>query len=226
MTEWEAPVPTGDEIARACVRAVEVHGVASSLVHSPHFQPGVARYLEILRRWNAKMNLTAVRNPHDALERHIVDSLVASVQINRLAGGSGSGSGLVDVGSGGGFPGAVLALLMPTIKVTLVESNHKKCAFLETLRRELPLPSTTIVCARAESLVESGRQFDLAISRATLALPAWLALGARLCRPGGFVIGMEGGGTYDLPDGAQRYPYTLGSAERAIIVMEVGADPR
>jgi 16S rRNA (guanine527-N7)-methyltransferase len=93
------------------------------------------------------------------------------------------------------------------LQVTLVESNHKKAAFLEALRREVPIPNLRVRAQRMETIAEA---FDVAISRATFALPEWLEIGAHLVRPGGLVIGFEGAQTHDLPDGAERRTYAPG----------------
>jgi 16S rRNA (guanine527-N7)-methyltransferase len=121
---------------------------------------------------------------------------------------------LVDVGSGGGFPGAVLALARPALAVTLVEPVHKKAAFLEALRRELPLRNVTVRIVRAG---DCDVQADVAISRATWDLLDWLPRGVRLVTRGGLVLGMEGAEEHALPPGATRHPYALGGAKRAII---------
>lgn len=177
------------------------------------FARGLTTYWALLGEWNARINLTAVRDATDALERHALDSLIASAFIPSTT------RSLVDVGSGAGFPGAIMALARPDVAVTLVESNHKKCAFLGTLKRELPLPNLTVEAARVETLVARGASFDAASSRATLDLPDWLALGRQLAARGR-VIGMEGGEQRELPAGAHRYPYRLGASQLAIIVVD------
>ncbi len=160
---------------------------------------GLSRYLSVLLLWNRRINLTAVREPEGIVDLCFVDSLaivphiVASVRT------------LIDVGSGAGFPGAVMALARPDIAVTLVESNHKKTAFLEAVRREIPLPNLVVKSVRIESL--SPPHADVATSRATWDLAEWLAFGATLVRPGGMVLGMEGAEEHALPAGAERHPY-------------------
>jgi 16S rRNA (guanine527-N7)-methyltransferase len=177
------------------------------------FLDGLDRYAVLLERWNARINLTAIRDPHESARKHFVDSLAVVPWIPAGA------SSLVDVGSGPGFPGAVLGLARPALTVTLVESNHKKCAFLEALRREIPIPNLTVNSVRAESLPD--RQWDVAVSRATLDLPDWLALGRRLVRSGGTVLAMEGADQHALPPGATRHPYDLAGATRSIVRLEV-----
>jgi 16S rRNA (guanine527-N7)-methyltransferase len=167
------------------------------------------RYLKLLLTWNERINLTAIREPAEIIDKHFLDSLAVVPHIPPHA------RSLVDVGSGPGFPGAVIALARPFLDVTLVESNNKKAAFLSTLRRELPIANATVRAERAEGLPPG--QYDVAISRATLDLPDWLELGATLVAPGGLVIGMEGADKHQLPPGATRESYELPGAERSLV---------
>ncbi|HKA86273.1 MAG TPA: 16S rRNA (guanine(527)-N(7))-methyltransferase RsmG [Haliangiales bacterium] len=164
------------------------------------------KYVQLLLFWNRRINLTAIRNEVGIRSTHFGDSLAAAAHVP-----SGAAT-LVDVGSGAGFPGAVIALSKPELRVTLVEPNHKKAAFLEALRREVPIPNIQIIAHRVDRLAE---RFDVATSRATFPLPKWLSLGARLVRPGGLVLGFEGAQAAELPPGAQRIPYAPG---RSIIL--------
>jgi 16S rRNA (guanine527-N7)-methyltransferase len=166
----------------------------------------IDRYVDVLLFWNRRINLTAVREPDEIRARHFDDSLSGAAHVPATA------RTLVDVGSGAGFPGAVIALARPDLQVTLVESNHKKAAFLEAIRREVPVPNITIRPVRIETMVE---RFDVATSRATFPLPEWLEIGASLVVPGGIVIGFEGSQKADLPGNAIRIPYAPG---RALIV--------
>ncbi len=171
------------------------------------------RYVELLLFWNDRVNLTAIRDAGGVVQKHLVDSLSVAPHL------PGRPHALVDVGSGAGFPGAVLAVVRPDLQVTLVESNQKKAAFLKTLARELGLARLTVIARRAETLPRG--TFDVATSRATLELPAWLALGATLVRPGGLVIGMEGARRYALPLGAERREYQIAGAKRALVLLPV-----
>jgi 16S rRNA (guanine527-N7)-methyltransferase len=169
------------------------------------------RFAEELLRWNQRINLTAARTPDDAT-RHIRDCAALVEQVPADA------RRLVDVGSGGGLPAAVIALLRPDITVTALEPVHKKLAFLQHIRRVLA-PNLEPRAERLEDHVERG--YDVATSRATFALPEWLARGRALVRPGGLVLGMEGADPIDLPAGATRHPYDLDDRTRAIIVLPV-----
>ena len=173
---------------------------------------GLGRYLDLLLLWNRRVNLTAVRDAAGIVLKHFVDSLAVVPHVPAAA------RTLIDVGSGGGFPGAVIALARPDLRVALVESIHKKTAFLEALRRELPLPNVTVHSKRIE---DAGLRADVAVSRATWDLPEWLERGKTLVGPGGLVIGMEGADQHALPPGARRVPYPLGDSTRAIVLFHV-----
>ena len=182
------------------------HIILLAMTAKPIPDETIDRYIELLVFWNRRINLTAVRAPDEIRARHFDESLSAVPHVPTSA------RTLVDVGSGAGFPGAVIALARPDLQVTLVESNHKKAAFLEAVRREVPVPNMAVRAARIETVAD---RFDVATSRATLALPEWLALGARLVVPGGTVIGFEGSQQVDLPEGAVRFPH---GRTRAVIV--------
>jgi 16S rRNA (guanine527-N7)-methyltransferase len=173
------------------------------------------RYLALLTTWNRRINLTGVRDPDEIRRKHFDDSLAVVGHLPAEAGR------LVDVGSGAGFPGAVLALARPDLEVTLVESNQKKAAFLRALVRELSLANVLVEAERIEALRErEGFQpFDVAISRATFAVPEWLELGSSLVVPGGLVIAMEGAELNDLPAGAVRVELAVPGASRHLILL-------
>jgi 16S rRNA (guanine527-N7)-methyltransferase len=169
---------------------------------SPELEQHLARYLELLLFWNRKVNLTAVRDPAEIRDRHFADSLEAVRHIPDEA------RSLVDIGSGAGFPGAVIALARPALEVTLVESVRKKASFLEALRRDIPLPNVTVFAMRAEDWARCAPALpDVAISRAVWDLSEWLAKAMAFVRPGGTVLGMEGAERHELPAGATRHPY-------------------
>jgi 16S rRNA (guanine527-N7)-methyltransferase len=171
----------------------------------------LGRYLDLLLFWNQRINLTAIRDPETIIDRHFVDSLAVIPHIPADAGT------LADLGSGPGFPGAVIALARPALAVTLVESIHKKAAFLEALRREIPTPNVTVVASRAEEWARRTLAADVVISRATWDILEWLEKGRAWVKPGGTVIGMEGSVQHALPPDATRHPY--GDGTRAVIVL-------
>jgi 16S rRNA (guanine527-N7)-methyltransferase len=171
----------------------------------------LSRYAELLVFWNRKVNLTAIRDPVDIIERHFVDSLSLLPFI------PSSARSLADLGSGGGFPGAVLALARPALAVDLVESVHKKAAFLEALRRELPLPNVHVHARRAEDWSATlTAPPDVLVSRAVWDLPDWLAFAATIA-PTALILGMEAADQHPLPPGAHRHPIPHPSGRRSVI---------
>lgn len=142
-----------------------------------------ARYLDLLLKWNRRIKLTSVVEPTGIVEKHFIDSLA-------VVGELGDAKALVDVGSGAGFPGVPVAIARPSLRVTLVESIHKKAAFLEAARRELALANVEVFVGRMEELIRRERRFDVAVSRATLPPADWLREGGALVLPGGRLIAM------------------------------------
>jgi 16S rRNA (guanine527-N7)-methyltransferase len=171
-------------------------------------------YLELLARWNRKINLSGSREP-EALAGHVLDCLAL---VPHLPAGAGR---LVDVGSGAGLPGAVLAVVCPALAVTALEPVNKKHAFLATIRRELGLANFHPLAQRVEAHRGAAgfAPYDVAVSRATFALPDWLEIGASLVHESGLVLAMEGSEQNELPAGASRHRYELpGSDRRRAIV--------
>lgn len=128
------------------------------LVPPPAILPQLSTYLDLLLKWNARTNLTAIRDPEEIVRRHFGESLFAA---RHLAADTPT---LLDLGSGAGFPGVPIALLHPGIKVTLAESQHKKASFLREVVRDLGL-STEVWASRAEALPPA-RQFHTVALRA------------------------------------------------------------
>ncbi|WP_437570083.1 16S rRNA (guanine(527)-N(7))-methyltransferase RsmG [Sorangium sp. So ce542] len=138
----------------------------------------LARWLELVQGWNAKVDLTAARSADELADLMLADARLLSEHVPE-------GRRVIDVGTGAGAPGLPLALLRPDLDVTLVEPLQKRVAFLRTaigtLVQEGELKKAPRVeRARGEDLVRAGRSFEVAISRATLAPDAWLPLGAAL----------------------------------------------
>jgi len=173
----------------------------------------VLKFLILLEKWNARINLTGTRNDREIVERHLLDSMALLPHVPADA------RRLVDVGSGAGLPGAVLAMFLPDLTVTALEPIRKKQAFLSALRRELPLPNFDPHPRRVEAYLASSAfgPFDVAVSRATWPVGEWLQIGASLVRPGGVVLGMEAADATDLPPDVTRHPYQLADRTRAII---------
>lgn len=172
-------------------------------------------YLELLGKWSRRINLVAGGTEREWAERHVVDSLAV---LPHLARGVVR---LIDVGSGAGLPGAVLAMARPDLSVTSLEPIHKKHAFQSAVKRELGLGNFVPLAERVEQHCAGAAeapQYDVAVSRATFAVEEWLRRGAELVCSGGRVVAMEGKPLEALPAGVSRHPYNLGGRARAILV--------
>jgi 16S rRNA (guanine527-N7)-methyltransferase len=121
----------------------------------------LAIYLELLVRWNARTNLTAVRDPEEMVTRHFGESLFAGAVLGDFIP---SGAKVLDLGSGAGFPGLPIQLARPDLQVTLAESQNKKASFLREVVRTLGL-TTEVHAARAETMPPE-RLFDVVTMRA------------------------------------------------------------
>lgn len=107
------------------------------------------RYLDLLGKWNARINLTAIRDPEDIITRHFGESLFAAMHLFPDQAASATA---IDIGSGAGFPGVPLKIWARGLKVSLIESNQKKATFLREVARSLNLSGLTIISDRAENL--------------------------------------------------------------------------
>ena len=126
-------------------------------------------YLDLIAKWTKVYNLTAVRDPAEMLTHHLLDSLAVIAPLTRYLEQAGleQGSRLLDVGSGAGLPGVVVAICCPEIAVTCVDTVAKKAAFIKQASLELKLPQLTGLHARVESIEQP---FDVVCSRAFASL--------------------------------------------------------
>jgi 16S rRNA (guanine527-N7)-methyltransferase len=132
-------------------------GVATEEDVWPAIYSQLVIYLELIMKWNARMNLTAIRTPEEIVRRHFGESLFVGTHI-------GECGTLLDFGSGAGFPGVPIQLLRPGVRVTLAESHGKKAAFLQEVVRSLKLP-TEVWAGRVETM-PAERRFDVVALRA------------------------------------------------------------
>jgi 16S rRNA (guanine527-N7)-methyltransferase len=137
------------------------------LAAPPEILPKLSLYLDLLLKWNARTNLTAIRDPEEIVRRHFGESLFTARHI-------GPCDTLLDLGSGAGFPGLPIALLHPEIRITLAESQNKKSTFLREAARTLSLQNVEIWPARAESMPPA-RQFHTVTMRAVDNMAAAIA---------------------------------------------------
>lgn len=145
--------------------------------------PALSTYLDLLLRWNERTNLTAIRNPEQIVQRHFGEGLFAA---RVLACKLNDGSTVLDIGSGAGFPGVLIQLLLKHFKVTLAESQGKKSAFLREVVRELGVEAE-VWPARAQDLPAS-RLFHAVTMRAVDKPKQAVAEGYRRLMPGGYVL--------------------------------------
>lgn len=145
-------------------------------------------YLALIQKWNKVHNLTAVRDPEEMVTLHLLDSLSVLPHIK-------SGH-LLDVGSGAGLPGIPLALCLPDLQVTVMDSSHKKASFMRQVKAELNIPNLEVVCGRAEDY-QAEQLFDIVISRAFSDLNQFVMLTKHLCKADGQWLAMKGVHPYD-----------------------------
>jgi 16S rRNA (guanine527-N7)-methyltransferase len=178
------------------------------------------RYLALLEKWNRVYNLTAIREPERMVTHHLLDSLAILPHVR--------GPRVLDVGSGAGLPGIPLALAAPGLEVTLLDSSHKKAAFLQQAVAELALANATVVAGRIEAWQTAAR-FDTIVSRAFADLGEFASAAARLLAPGGVIAAMKGVHPHDeierLPAGFRvrevlKLDVPLLDAERHLVLVE------
>ena len=146
----------------------------------------VSLYMSLLLKWNAKINLTAVRQPQEMVTRHFGESFFAGKHL----WGTSSPNLTLDVGSGAGFPGLPCAILAPTSPVLLVESNNKKAAFLKEVIFALELKNVKVFFGRAESCTD--QDADLVTMRAVEKFESSFPVALQLVKPTGRIALMIG----------------------------------
>jgi 16S rRNA (guanine527-N7)-methyltransferase len=151
-------------------------------------------HLDLLQRWNATYNLTAVRDPSAMWLQHVVDCMAAVPSVQAALPGERRAR-ILDVGSGGGLPGIVWAVLMPQADITCVDTVGKKAAFIRQVAGTLGLPNLQARHARVETLKEPA--FDLITSRAFASLSDFTRLTRPLLAAGGQWVAMKGKPPHD-----------------------------
>jgi len=163
--------------------------VSMGIAVSPAQRARLAAHLELVAKWNRVHNLTAVRETSQMVVLHLLDSLSI---LPHLEGART----LADIGTGPGFPGIPVAIVRDDMTVTLVESSHKKCAFLQQAKTELALGNIAIACERVEQF-DPPAKFDAVVSRAFSDLSDFVAQAGHLIAPGGKLVAMKGVYPYD-----------------------------
>jgi 16S rRNA (guanine527-N7)-methyltransferase len=141
-------------------------------------------YLALLNKWNGVYNLTSLRDPLQMVTLHVLDSLAAVPAFEHA-------SNVLDVGAGGGLPGMVLAISRPDMQVSMIDTVHKKTAFLNQVKAELALRNVTVYTKRVEQL-EVKTKFDVITSRAFADLSDFVNWSGHLLQEGGRFIALKG----------------------------------
>ena len=185
---------TSDGLFEAGIAQGLSHGIESlSLNMAEPQQRQLLSYMALIQKWNKVYNLTALRQAQEILTHHLLDSLSAVSpllgHIAKTKGDANAGIELLDVGSGGGLPGVVIAICCPNIRVTCVDTVSKKAAFVQQVAASLRLSNLRGVHARVESLTGP---YDLICSRAFASLPDFVSWSVAALSDGGVWMAMKG----------------------------------
>ena len=160
--------------------------------------------MRLLAKWNRVYNLTSLATEEKWVSHHLLDSLsiIRHLPIGRM----------IDVGTGGGFPGLPVAIAEPRREVVLLDSNQKKTAFVRQAATELGLTNVSVETSRVESFLPTQR-FDVVVSRAFASLEQYYQAAAHLCKEGGLLVAMKGAMPVDeiaaLPTGTLREAFRV-----------------
>jgi 16S rRNA (guanine527-N7)-methyltransferase len=171
MTELAAQLASG-------VKALGLESMVSS-----DMQAQCLAYMALMQKWNKVYNLTAIRDPQEMLSLHVLDSLSVLPHIQ-------SGN-LLDVGSGGGLPGLIIAITRPDVQVTTIDTVQKKAIFMRQVKAELGLTNAQVVHGRVEAY-QPPSPFEQVISRAFSDIALFRRLTMHLIKPHGRWLAMKG----------------------------------
>jgi 16S rRNA (guanine527-N7)-methyltransferase len=180
----------------------------------------IGRFVELLEVWNRSLRLTGERDPEVLLGKHAADSLACAAL-------PAPGTRVLDIGTGAGFPGAIIGCARPDVAVTLLDSRERPISFLSEAIRSVPLPYTRAVLMRAEEAAgdpSMAGAFDLITSRA-VRLDQFLGLAAPLVAPGGRIVSMQATSTTDAHAAAEARKAGLTLLDRRDYELPAG-DPR
>ncbi len=157
------------------------------------------KYYELLNEWNNKFNLTNILEEKDVFLLHFYDSICLTKAINYKDKIS-----LLDFGTGAGFPGMIIALLFSNINVTLIESNNKKCSFLEEIKKELDIKNVNIICDRIENYSKNNREeYDYVTCRAVTSIPIIIEISTSTIKVGGYLVPLKSNSNEEI----KKYEY-------------------
>ncbi len=170
-----------------------------------------SRYFDLLRQWNARLNLTAIRDPEGVLRRHFLECIFCA---ENLPDGIAT---LLDYGSGAGFPGLPIALCRPEILVTLAESQGKKASFLREAVRSLGV-AAEVRSGRVEEL-PSDLRFDAVSLRAVERMAEAVERGAQRLRDSGWLVVLATKGFPGIPAGFRVTERTIPGSENGVLML-------
>lgn len=170
---------------RAALARVLADGIKDMGLQLTDAQQGqLMDYLALMAKWNAVYNLTSLRDPMQMVTHHLLDSLAAVPAFK-------GARNVLDVGAGGGLPGIVLAIARPDMKVSMIDTVHKKTAFLTQVKAELGLSNVTVHTMKVQEL-EVSDKFDVITSRAFADLSDFVNWSGHLLAGGGRFIALKG----------------------------------
>ena len=196
MDRHRAPIPPVDAVDNAQRRArlwTAAHSLGLAL--SDEVLARLMDYLDLLQRWNRVYNLSALRNPDEMLSHHLIDCLAVLPALHRHA--AGRPLRILDVGSGGGLPGVVLAAAHPDWQVHCVDTVSKKSGFIRQVAADLRLSNLKSLHARVESLDPMDGRYGVITSRAFASLSDFTTLSQRVLAEQGVWMAMKGKSTDD-----------------------------
>ena len=167
-------------------------------------------YLSLLKEWNSRMDLTAVLNDEETVDRHFIDSL--TVLKTGLIPEAGN---LIDVGTGAGFPGMVIAMARPDLEVVLLDAQQKRLTFLQAVCEATATTNVKIIHARAEDGAREKRfreKFDIAVARAVAPVNVLSEYLLPYVRIGGYVLCWKGPALKDELEGGRKAAHLLGGS--------------
>lgn len=224
------PLPTGVAALPAPPEFVDAAAQAGI-----EFEPGdverLGRFLALVLAANAALNLTAIEDPAEAWRKHILDSLTLLGPLSELP----AGARVIDVGTGAGFPGVPLAIVMPALRFTLLEATGKKCEFLRHAAKELGLTNVEVLAQRAEASGQdrgektgTGRRgahresYDAVVARAVGSLPTLAELTVPFAKIGGLVLLIKGAKAEEELTQAARALHELKAVHEATLETPTG----
>lgn len=175
-------------------------GEQLGLALTPSQAGQMVRHAQLLIEWNRRINLTAITDPEQVLSKHCLDAIVASSFLTR------NGT-LLDIGTGGGFPGIPLKIMRPDVTMTLIDSVRKKISFVNHVIRELDLEKIEALHTRAQDLAgrrEYQASFDTVTCRALTDLESVLRLALPMLTPKGKIVAYQGPNDPSLDEVADR----------------------